>query len=227
VINWFIGPSHRTEEKMFGKSPLAVLLFLAISTPALSGDVYSESEAIEREKQSIDTFLKARTPKFHIVNVRDLIDADGQQKSGVKPNDWTIDFAGQHAELPSLERDSLVVIFVHGYNTPLSSALHNATALHNMLVEIDDRLRVGKPTAPRKSPMTFYAFLWRGNFGEVNFGTAQIAANTAAKSLASLIKQVADIPDHHRIVVIAHSLGSRVALEELNGSAYSGGQALS
>ena len=147
------------------------------------------------------------------MNVRDLIDLDGQQKTGVKPSDWTLDFMGQHADLPRVERDSVVVIFVHGYSASFGSAVRNGTALRNKLVEIDDRLWAGKPAAPRKSPMTFYVFLWRGDFGATNFGTAQLAANTAAKSLAALIKQVADMADEHKIVVIAHSLGARVALE--------------
>ena len=43
--------------------PLLLLLFLAISTPALSGQAYSESEGVEQERQSIDAFLK---PEFRI-----------------------------------------------------------------------------------------------------------------------------------------------------------------
>jgi pimeloyl-ACP methyl ester carboxylesterase len=178
---------------------------LLLSMPARAGSSGSGAESPDDDDRMIEAFRERRPERLHIVNARDMIDDSGGRIAGAAPGDWSLDFSGGKGALPEERDDSLVIIFVHGYNTPLGDAMRDADGLRaNLMTALPPALHPA---------FSLYAFLWRGNFGEISFGTAQAAADATAPSLAILIERLAQ--PRRKVVVIAHSLGARVALESL------------
>jgi hypothetical protein len=120
--------------------------------------------------------FEKRVPRFHVINARDLIGSNGQKDTNLCTTAWTLDFGDTCEELPKEKPGSVIVIFVHGYNTDLPGAMQDAAALRRTLVESDDRLRTNKQPDPGASGLSFYTFLWRGDPGRLEFGAHQTNA---------------------------------------------------
>jgi len=178
---------------------------LFFSVPANAGSCGLGAEPPDDAPRTVDAFRERHQERFHIVNAREMIDGNGSRIPGAQATDWTLDFHGNNGALPEEPDNSLIVIFVHGYCTSLGDGMRDAEGLRANLMQAEPL------NAP--SSFSFYAFLWKGDFGEAEFGTAQAAADATAPSLASLIQQLAE--RGHKIVLIAHSLGGRVVLESL------------
>lgn len=106
---------------------------------------------------------------------------------------------------PSTPVDEIVV-YVHGYNTPLASVV----ASGNILAR---ELSLLAPSAG--GSRLFFSFCWRGDFATLQFGRSDESAAMAGASLADFLQRLFDArvaAGQPRIIVLAHSLGSRVAL---------------
>jgi pimeloyl-ACP methyl ester carboxylesterase len=108
-----------------------------------------------------------------------------------------------------------VVIFVHGYNVSAADALEESGALWRHIQESNEHLRQKFSTLPTTDSIAFLTFLWKGDFGELHFSTAQHAAENTARAFADFLNVVAQQARGARIVILTHSLGSEVALEAL------------
>ena len=100
-----------------------------------------------------------------------------------------------------------VVVYVHGYNTSLPSAIANGNILAHELAAL---------TASEPGSLLFYTFCWRGDFDRLEFERSERAATPAGAALADFLKRLSDddlLAEHPRVVLLAHSLGARVALE--------------
>lgn len=197
-----------------GRGLATVLVPLMVSSHALSGDVkFEPSDTIQDASAAADF---QPVPSFHVISARDIVDSTGNKIEGFREGYWTLDFGPAQKNSFEHEKGSKIVIFVHGYNTSLSKALHYGTALRtNLLMAALDQLSRKSSTSKLTSLPIVYLFLWRGDLGKYNFGNAQRAADVSSNSLADFIAQISDQNENIRIVLISHSLGARVALESL------------
>ena len=137
-----------------------------------------------------------------IVSSRDLADAHLPADPPWKPEEpWAVDtlFAG----LPAAP--STIVVYVHGYNTPLTEAIRNGSYLAR-------EIRSANPAGA--GALAFYTFSWRGDFGASKFSEAEASADKSGPALADFLQTLLNSrpTPSSRIVVLAHSLGVRLAL---------------
>ena len=191
-----------------------VVLLLLATSPV--GAQRPDSPSTPAPNEPVESaFLKVAGPRLHAVNARDIVDANGNRTPGYREGHWTLDFGRGQGPAVRHQPGDTVLIFVHGYNTSLPEALSNGTALRDHLVLIDRRLRELPSDGVETSALTIYLFLWRGDLGPSNFATAQRAADVSATSLTHFIAHVSQGLQGGKIVLMAHSLGVRVALEAL------------
>jgi pimeloyl-ACP methyl ester carboxylesterase len=186
-----------------------LLCLLAVSSWAKGSDLTSE-------------FKLARENHITIVDARRALDSNGERID--REPLWVANVlpgapgpvAGRDLEL---ERRSpparIIVIFVHGYETPPTLALEDSNALWQHIKKSNEELRKARPEIPETASLTFFAFLWRGNFGVLNFSRSQQAAKATASSFADFLETVLLEAKGAKIVVITHSLGAEVVLEAL------------
>lgn len=116
-----------------------------------------------------------------------------------------------------LDREpSAAVVFVHGYNTDLVDAVRNGNGLcRNIRKTISSSHEQGKGG----QHAAFFTFCWRGDLGRPAFPAAEANADVAGSVLAEFLKEFLEARNRKSpiapVIVIAHSLGSRVALEAL------------
>jgi pimeloyl-ACP methyl ester carboxylesterase len=137
---------------------------------------------------------------------------------------------GESIELADLERAPTAIepsakqtlfLFLHGYNNThlMAVASGNRVYQHLLKAQTPRRCRtVISPECREKFHNRFLAFSWRGDFGDAGFPFAETSADKTGVSFASLLRQVSDWHGRHpeaKVVLLAHSLGSRVALEAL------------
>ncbi len=116
-------------------------------------------------------------------------------------------------DLRLVDDPRIVFIFVHGYNVTAIEALTESMTLSQEIRESNKRLQLLEPRLPNTGALAFVAFLWRGDFGEIHFPTAQHAAENTAACLLISWKTVVRVAPHAKIVVLTHSLGAEVVLE--------------
>ena len=187
----------------------ALLCLLTVSSWAKGSELASE-------------FKLARENHIIIVDARRAIDSNGERIDG-EPL-WVANVlpgapgpaVGRDLEL---ERRSLptriIVIFVHGYQTPPTLALEDSNALWKHIKESNEELRKVQPEIPETDSLAFFAFLWRGDFGVPNFSRSQQAAKGTASSFVDFLETILLEAKGAKIVVITHSLGAEVVLEAL------------
>lgn len=116
-----------------------------------------------------------------------------------------------------LLRASVIIIFVHGFDTSLSDAIAKGNA-------ILEALRTSGRTSGKRDlseqELKFFTFCWRGDLGPtkelpIAFAAAEVAAQNSALSLSSFIKKLQILYPSAKMILMSHSLGARVALEAL------------
>ena len=158
------------------------------------------------------------SPGNHVLSARHVVTNKGERAPGVRVGEWS--HATRSVRTPSGSgiTNTTDLIYVHGYETSVSDAVEQGNQL---LSKIKAQLLLMKPTLPI-SDLVFHTFLWRGNLGAVHFGSAESAAINSGPSLAEFILHIKSSasrkPDHHRVVVLSHSLGAGVILEALKSA---------
>lgn len=192
------------------------LCWLDPALVSMSAEPAARRPGVDQRRLIIAEFLRSRPDDLFVINARDLMDTYGKRRPHIEDGYWTLNFGWSPKETLRHGAKGPVVIFVHGYNTSASEAVESGSEFRNYVMAADRRLQVAASPADPQMPIPFYLFLWSGDFGEWYFGTAQAAADHSAKSLADFISYLWRDVDRRRIVLIAHSLGSRVALEALS-----------
>jgi pimeloyl-ACP methyl ester carboxylesterase len=166
-------------------------------------------------------FDLARERGIGVVDARELLDGDGLPRAGRKDGLWRLNLLPGEASPPVppqitfRKRPEVIVVFVHGYNTPPARALRYGNNVWDSLLAANDRLRAGSPKIPPDDKFAFFTFLWRGDLGQIWFSATQKAAEASSPSLADLMTTLSQEAPSARTVIIAHSLGAQVALEAL------------
>jgi pimeloyl-ACP methyl ester carboxylesterase len=167
-------------------------------------------------------FKLARENHITIVDARRALDSNGERID--REPLWVANVlpgapgpaAGRDLDL---ERRSpparIIVIFVHGYETSQTLALEHSNRLWQHIKESNAEFRKARPEIPETDSLALFAFLWKGDFGGVNFSRAQHAAKATASSFADFLETVSLEAKGAKIVVITHSLGAEVVLEAL------------
>lgn len=123
---------------------------------------------------------------------------------------------------------STAIVYIHGYNISQEQAIAQGNGLFMLIREVrrPRERRVGdKPPIPLNvqyvgDHLCFYTFIWRGDLGQLAFGAAEKSADDSAASLVSFLKELKANTQQRSgpasMLLIAHSLGARVALEALH-----------
>lgn len=126
---------------------------------------------------------KNRTPSFAVHSVLDILTDDISICSG------------RHA-----------IVFVHGYNVSVASALREATNIFGNLQT--SLLRDGRSL----DDYEFFLFTWPGDVGPLWFSDAQEYAQHAGVALYELFRELNGTAGARSISLITHSLGAHVGL---------------
>lgn len=188
---------------------LQVVLYLA--STAASSQVLGVAEQ----------FRLARENHITVIDARGAVDANGRTIKA-SPSWITNVLPGTIVSSPPHDLGfdlryppSVIIIFVHGYNTSATEGLSDSIALWRYIRDSNDFVRTTDKAVPRTDSMSFYAFLWRGDYDAVNFSTAVRAASNTASVFSEFLKTIVSEAKGAKIVVVTHSLGTEVVLEAL------------
>lgn len=164
-------------------------------------------------------FTSGRSDGIVVVDGRRAVDESGAARS--QEPLWTADTT-RAAPAPSIPhrlrltgKPSIVIVFVHGYNVTAAEALEQSKVLWKHIRESNEHIRAKGWAVPETNSLEFLAFLWRGNFGEKRFPTAQRSAAITASAFADFLRTVVKEAGGARTLILTHSLGAEVALEAL------------
>jgi hypothetical protein len=159
-----------------------------------------------------DLGQKAEQDGNQVVECRYLVDRFGHLVPEAQAGTW-------HNVVPLLQdgnstplRATVLIIFVHGFNTSLNGAIAKGNAILKAL-------RTSGRTSVQG--LKFFTFCWRSDFEltkelPIELGSAECSAENEAPSLASFIKRLHCLYPSAKIILLTHSLGARVALEALH-----------
>ena len=189
-----------------------LVLALMLSTGAAEGGNNTSSET-EGVNDKLDVAVqKARVHHINIIDARIAVSEKGEQEEGQKEGAWrfNVNPGNSHGHSDSQfnyqDHNGINVIFVHGYNTSATDAIANGNRLWELLTTARE------PIFPL-IPVEYFVFVWKGDFGKLQFSKAQHAAAISSKALADFLGYLAQKTPSAKTVIMAHSLGTQVALD--------------
>lgn len=204
---------HRTLVYLFF---CQLILFIVVQSAECGS--FDSSNGNVTDDYLIAEFELARNLNIGVIDARSIVDRKGDQR---KEGSWRLNVlpgkpqSSEKTQFGFQDHPQVIVIFVHGFNTPPLQALKHGNSLWVLLMKSNDRLRATNKTVLPNDALVFFTFLWRGDFSATRFSTAQKAADVSSISLADVIVQLSRETTKAKIVIIAHSLGAHVALEAL------------
>ena len=160
--------------------------------------------SFEQEKEEL---TKERpSPGHMLISSRSLVDGYGSLAEGRDKDHWSAVGTQEQVFSQITDKTRFVVIFVHGYNTPVTKAVERGERLRSIVCEEDAQ------ACPRAR---LYSFLWRGDLNPAQFRAAQDSATASAHPFAAFVRRVRHREPELPILVVSHSLGARVVLEGL------------
>jgi pimeloyl-ACP methyl ester carboxylesterase len=182
---------------------------------------FASTSAWTEAPQVAEQFRLARENHVTVIDARGAVDANGRPThaspmwvTNVLPG--TIVSAPPHdLGFDPRRPPSVIIVFVHGYDASASEALSDSNVLWRYIRDSNDSGRTTDKALPRTESMAFYAFLWRGDYGKLNFSTSVRAANITASVLSEFLETILNKAKGAKIVIVTHSLGTEVALEAL------------
>lgn len=122
--------------------------------------------SFEQEKEYL---IKERPSPGHvIISSRSLVDGYGSLAEGRDEDDWSALGTQKQVSSRITDKTRLVVIFVHGYNTPVTKAIERGERLLSMVCEED---------AQACPHARLYSFLWCCDLNLAQFRAAQDSGN--------------------------------------------------
>jgi pimeloyl-ACP methyl ester carboxylesterase len=185
---------------------------------------FASTSAWTQEPRVAEQFRLARENHVTVIDARGAVDVNGRAThaspmwiTNVQPG--TIVSSPPHDLGVDLRRPpSVIIIFVHGYNTSASEALADSNVLWRYIQDSNDSRRTTDKALPRTNSMAFYAFLWKGDYGKLNFSTAVRAADNTASVFSEFLEGIMDSVKDAKIVIVTHSLGTEVVLAALKNT---------
>lgn len=201
---------------------LSPWILVSVGNIAECGTLASKSTNSGVQDNLGDQITLSRERKIIVVNARDVVGSWGGENREKSEGYWQIYRNNKTNESKNYQylgidnSKEIIVIFVHGFNTPPNRGLANGNILWDRIMIANDHMSEAPSTAIPNERIAFITFLWRGDLGAVLFSAAQNAADVSSGSLANLILKLSKDHSAARIIIVAHSLGARVVLEMLN-----------
>lgn len=191
-----------------------VLLFLAASDAGAGS-----AEALPAVLK--DEVARARRQGITIVNVRDAVRSDDSQRGVLPDGNWALDGRA----MPTFDRNdpprivagqpTEIVLYVHGFKTRPADGIARTRRLQDLVRAFGRGDRVASTDARADRRDAWVGFLWRADFGNLEFDDAQASATATGPLLAQIVATLRKQNPGAHLTVVAHSLGAKVSLEAL------------
>jgi hypothetical protein len=207
------------------RSCLALIwgLVLSLSAVLMAAFFIPRCGRVHDEDLAADLRQKTEQIGNQVVECRFLVNGFGSLIPGAQPGTWRDVVTLPEYGSSTVPCASVIIIFIHGFNTSLGDAVMASNAIVEGLRSSGSM--IGKRDLI-KQELKFFTFCWRGDLGPwhghgpkkipgIAFAAAEIAARNSAPSLSAFVKKLQCLYPCAKMILMSHSLGALVALEVL------------
>lgn len=205
---------------------ISILLNLLLVSSVEAGD-----QSQDFHDQKTTSLAIAAENGITVIDAQKLVDANGNRVHSAPKSQWEVlvpssNLADWSSNYEPIYDKKVTIIHIHGFDTRPHEAIASSKTLFKLVKTATKSLRADGVTKLSWEEFHPILFLWRGHFviignryiDKLTFSRAQRVAEISSEALLDLSGFLRATNPNTKIIVVAHSLGAKVALEALSHS---------